>query len=124
MCINKILFEAAGLDARIAMLKRKSSYFPNIYYHEDQLEKNFKSIYASTLIRVYHNDKWYTVHSVSSMVIGDDPVQEMKDLLEQVMRNAHIISHLHIPMFLDDLDPNQIDEVDRLKQQIDPTHGR
>ena len=100
--INEILNQAKQFRVIIAELKRESSYYPSVlikYYEkhekpkENEREKTNRTIrtlvagilkkppedavidkvcYASTLVRIKRNSKWYVVHCVESIILTKD----------------------------------------------------
>lgn len=134
MCIDKILKGAVNQKRFIENLRSKSDYYPKIVYDEQDSvifratskTERTKTVYASTLVRKKHGGIWFTIQVVEILVYSLTTDEEnMKSLMEMMMRNVHIVTNLYIVQeTIDRVDPNQIDEKQRLKQQIDPSHGR
>lgn len=140
--INKILNQAQHLKSIIAELKRESTYYPSVlikYYEkferpkETEREKTNgiinklaasllnkpsekevdKVCYASTLVRIERDGKWYVVHCVESVSITPDC--DEKNMLLRFALSVHQIQNLYkITGQFEDEDALQISEVERL----------
>jgi hypothetical protein len=147
--IDKILHQAQQFTNIIAELKRESSYYPLVlikYYERNERRKETerekentfihklaawslgekseeeidKVCYASTLVRIERNGKWYTVHCVESIIHNE--LYDEKDLLLKVMDSVYKIQLLYQieesimngNKPLQDIDNLQQSEVDRV----------
>ena len=148
--INEILNQAKQFRVIIAELKRESSYYPSVlikYYEkhekpkENEREKTNRTIrtlvagilkkppedavidkvcYASTLVRIKRNSKWYVVHCVESIILTKDCNE--KHLLLRMMQSVYQIQLLyhiseitiHDGKSLQDIDNLQQSEIERL----------
>lgn len=104
--IDKILFENTEREYIVKGLKERSGYFPDII-----LEQHKDILYASTLVRVEHDSKWWAVHIVDSII----PNKKFKELLLNIIEKAHLTQFLYIPNGMEDIDDCQLSEQDRLK---------
>lgn len=113
--IDEIVTEATSFKGRVAELKRKSSYYPQVVieeYPNDHPEYD-KVIFASTLVRIERDKKWYYIHCVENVV----PTKTTSEihLLIRLMDSVHKIQHLYkITGQFEDVDPLQKSETDRL----------
>lgn len=113
--IDKIVKEATSFRERIAELKEKSSYYPEVVieeYRNDHPEYD-RVVFASTLVRIERDGKWYVVHCVENIVPMETTSE--KHLLIRLMDSVHKIQHLYrITGQFEDVDPIQKSETDRL----------
>ena len=143
--IQQILNQAKEFNAIIAELKEKSSYYPKVliaYYetHSRMQETNRqkhnrfidalagkllnkkpkevpKTCYASTLVRINRDGKWYVVHCVESVYIT--PECDEKNMLLRLALSVHQIQNLYkITGQFEDVDTLQISEEERLTNQL------
>jgi hypothetical protein len=114
--IQQILLEVKEFNERIQKLKENSPYYPRFLKAVAGRE-----IYFSTLVRVKHNEIWYTVHSVSSGVCTAT-VHELDVLakfMHQVYRIQHCWNFSNPPEIrLEEQDILQVSEQDRISQDI------
>jgi hypothetical protein len=118
--INEILNSAALSKQRIADLKSQSPYYPkvNIIEHPASYPLNkvlplSKVLFASTLVRINRDNKWYIVHCVESVIVTKT-VNE-KNLLLNLMESVHRIQNLYmITGYHEDIDSLQKSEAERL----------
>lgn len=109
----EILSKAQDFKDKIAELKRHSNYYPDILIHGYQEAGVVTEIYASTLVRVHRDNKWYVVHCVDS-VVPTSPNSESR-LLLRLMNSVHNVQTLYqITGRFEDLDTLQISEAVRL----------
>lgn len=142
MSAGKYIDAANRLYANINFLKENSNPWPEIFKHDEPgitpMGQKTITVYFSTLVRILRDDKWYLVHCVESYVtkpIKDDNyvleimVAENK-LFGKLIRSVHNIQNLYIispPMQtlygtkdMQDLDPDQTPEPERIKNIIHP----
>ena len=112
---HKIIKEAMSFKQRILELKRDSSYYPSILIREypNDHSKYKKVIFASTLVRIKRNGKYYIVHSVESII--NTPNITKTELLLKLIDSVHKITHLYnLTCKYDNIDILQEDEEIRL----------
>lgn len=121
--LGKILWDSQLTEKRIADLKKKSSYYPQVLIEECitnlcfRNNKYEKTIYASTLVRIERDGIWYTVHCVESIILTENTSE--KDLLIKFMDSVYKIQHLYkVTGYLEDVDSIQKSEFDRLMELI------
>jgi len=113
--IDKIVKETTSFKERIAELKEKSSYYPEVVieeYPNDHPESD-RVVFASTLVRIERDGKWYAVHCVESVV--PTKTTSEKHLLIRLMDSVHKLQHLYkITGQFEDVDSLQKSEMNRL----------
>ena len=115
---DQILMENARFKAHTAKLKAISQYYPII-----KQDVHDGSIFLTTLVRIERDGKWYIVHCVESFTPTkpEDFVQSFKNM----MFNVHQIQYLYqISGTMEDIDPLQQSEMDRLKEEHDKINNR
>jgi hypothetical protein len=115
-------------------LKKDSKYWPDVLIREyDNVYEMFKEggepepkiIYASTLVRIERDGKWYIVHCLENFI----PTSRMgeRELLLRLINNVHHVQLFHIinreimasdGKFLEDVDSLQISEKQRIIDQF------
>lgn len=115
--LREILENVKTFEARIIELRAASDYWPQILYKNNSGDD---TIYASTLVRIFRDDRWYVVHCVDSqsVPIGSHNVEYM---LERMIFKVHLIQNFHIISERDEVDKLQISEQNRLKERY-PLH--
>lgn len=118
--LYEIIHKAEVFKAIIGQLKKESFYYPRIlikrYANENPSFENEFTIYASTLVRIERDKKWYIVHCVESIV----PTQSVNEtcLLLKLMQSVHNIQvNYHITGQFEDLDTLQQSEPERLLRE-------
>lgn len=142
--ITEILHQVKGFNTIIAELKRESSYYPSVlikYYeaferpHIKYAEKTNmgiralaasllkrpseegvieKNCYASTLVRIERNGKWYVVHCVESTLITVDC--DEKYLLLKMMDSVYKIQLFYQITDVTTIDGDTLQDEDNLQQ--------
>lgn len=123
MSVGKFVHAAISFQNQVKRLKEKSSYFPLITteYTQDSSGDRMGIIYwASTLVRIFRDGKWYIVHCAENICLNDN-VSEA-DCLKRLMKSAYDTMHLYVlndHRTMDgepqDEDKLQISEEERLK---------
>lgn len=111
------IHEAYSFEKRISKLKRESNYYPSILIKEYPNDNPIyhKVIFASTLVRINRNDKWYIVHCVENII--PTKVVDREELLLKIMKSVHKIQHLYqITGLYEDVDSLQESEVERISK--------
>ena len=116
--MQRILDSAKEFQDIIAELKKESNFYPQVlikeYPNQNPLFKHKVVIYASTLVRIERDGKWYVVHCVESIVPTD--IVGERNLLLKFIDSVYSIQLLYkVTGIFEDVDSSQIDEIERLK---------
>jgi hypothetical protein len=122
--IDIIVKEVQDFNNRIAELKKYSYYYPSIliknydYIPFPGSGRKLLTVYASTLVRIKREEKWYIVHCVESVIPNN--VTNEKDLLLKIMDSVHRIQNLYQigSSGFQDIDILQISEEERLRNSL------
>ena len=137
---DEILHKAKQFELIISELRKESTYYPSVlikyYERNDRLEKTEssysntlinkltssllskpredvdKDCYASTLVRIERNGKWYNIHCVESIFITENCNE--KQLLLTMMESVYQIQHLYCISEINHPDNIQESEIERL----------
>jgi hypothetical protein len=119
--IQRIMDEHDKWKSRVKRLKSKSHYYPRIY---TEVEDGQMSL--STLVRIFREGKWWVVHVVESVTypLNFDASMFLSRFCGSVHRVQHLYKLTHGQVVtmggepLEELDIIQIDETERLIQEI------
>lgn len=101
----------------IAQLKKDSDYYPRILFRNQPANKTgYKSIYVSTLVRIYRHGQWYAIHCVESAMNIPSKTNWRESLLLIIMHSVHKIQQLYKVNKgdLKEMDTIQMDESKRI----------
>lgn len=115
--IDNTIHPAKSHDQIIKDLKIESLYYPDVIIRRYKPEFNMSGVlyisYASALMRVFREDKWYVVHVVKSMCRTINNSE--REMLLLFMQDAHQIQNLYVLNGkFDELDLCQQSEYQRL----------
>jgi len=116
--IARMIDEARQYESIIALLKKKSKYYPEVVLEAFGSKVNGETRtvnYASTLVRIQREGVWYTVHCVETYV-SSEMFPDKVGLLLNLMHKAHYVMHLHKLSGIanEDVDKEQLSEEERL----------
>ncbi len=123
--VQHIMDEHNRWKIRVKRLKSNSGYYPKIY---SEIEDG--AMYLSTLVRIFREEKWWVVHVVESV---NYPLNfDASVFLSRFCGSVHNVQHLYKLTHgkvvtpegehLEQLDVIQIDETERLIQEMRWAH--
>lgn len=113
-------------SGRVKYLKGKSDTYPELYIEEFK-NGGFCEVTICTFVRLKHDEKWYLLFAVDSIVGIIHDVEFINKLHQNMHRKVHLIQSFHrFTGIHEELDIDQREEDERLleRYKIDSTYKK